>query len=180
VSDRSSISPIDSRLIVVHEDDDDPEKCTARKLARYEMVELVDEREVPRGAILLHPFAEQAISPADREHLDEAGLVALDCSWERARETFERLESTAQPRALPFLLAANSVNYGKPFKLSTVEAIAAALTILGRRAEAEALLAKFRFHDSFWATNEQPLADYAACETSADVVEAQQAYLRED
>lgn len=175
-----ALSPLDSRVLIVHEDDDDPDKCTARKLARFHMAELVDERDVPRGAILLHPYADKALSPADRANLDEAGLVALDCSWKRAREAFEQLGDRAEPRALPYLVAANPVNYGKAFQLSTVEAVASALTILGQREDAEAAMSKFGWHESFWAMNENPLAAYAACEDSTDVVEAQQDFVPED
>jgi len=175
-----SLSPIDARVLVVHEDDDDPEKCTARKMARFHIAELVDERAVPHGAILLHPFAEQALSPADADRLDEAGLAALDCSWKRAQQAFERIGARAQPRALPFLVAANPVNYGKPFRLSTVEAVAAALVILGREADARTVLSKFSWHESFWAMNEEPLAAYAACEDSTEVVETQAAFVPDE
>lgn len=175
-----ALTPLESRVLVVHEDDDDPAKCTARKLERFHMAELVDEREVPRGAVLLHPFADQALSPADREHLATSGLAALDCSWKRAREAFEQLGDRAEPRALPYLVAANPVNYGKAFQLSTVEAVASALTILGRRQDAETAMSKFGWHESFWAMNEQPLAAYAECADSTEVVEAQQAFLPED
>lgn len=172
------LSPIDTRVLVVHDGDDDPDKCTARKMARFSLADLVDEREIPHGALLLDPFADTAISRADQEAADRA-LVAVDCSWKRAREAFDELRPRTRPRALPYLLAANSVNYGKPFELSTAEAMAAALTILGRREEAETLLAKFRFHESFWATNEQPLAAYEDCQTSQEVVDVQREFVPE-
>lgn len=176
MSGDASLTPVQTPVRIVHEDDDDPDKCTARKLARFNLARLVEEREVPQGALLLDPFAETALSRADADAADRA-LVALDCSWKRAREAFETLRPRTTPRALPYLLAANSVNYGKPFKLSTAEAVAAALTILGRRSQAEALLAKFRFHESFWATNERPLEAYEACQTSQEVVDAQRDFV---
>jgi pre-rRNA-processing protein TSR3 len=160
-------------LHVRYEGDDDPEKCTARKLARFDLAALHrSDRETPYG-IVLNPHAERALSPADCAESDR--LVALDCSWETAGRAMFELPGVH--RALPFLVAANPVSYGKPFRLNTVEAFAAALTILGERERAEAILSKFTWGETFLELNAEPLRRYADCEDSAEVVEVQQEYL---
>jgi len=160
-------------LHVRYEGDDDPDKCTARKLARFDLAELHrSDRATPYG-IVLNPHAERALSPADRAESDQ--LVALDCSWETAGEAMFSIDG--EHRALPFLVAANPINYGKPFQLTTVEALAAGLTILGERERAEEILAKFRWGETFLEMNEEPLRRYADCEDSSEVVEIQQEYL---
>jgi len=151
--------------------DDDPEKCTARKLAQFDLVSLHrTDRATPSG-VVLNPHAEQALSPADRGDR----LIALDCSWETAESA--RFSIPGDHRALPFLVAANPVNYGRPFRLTTVEALAAGLVILGERAHAAEILAKFTWGETFLDLNEEPLGRYADCETSADVVAVQAEYL---
>lgn len=160
-------------LHVRYEGDDDPKKCTARKLERFDLVTLhTDVRTVPHG-IVLNPHAERALSPEDRARTDR--LVALDCSWESVeRATFEM---PGIHRALPFLVAANPVNFGRPFALTTVEAFAAGLVILGEREAAEQLLSKFRWGHTFLELNEEPLERYSACENSTEVVAVQNEYL---
>ena len=159
-------------LHVRYEGDDDPEKCTARKLARFDLAELHrSDRATPRG-VVLNPHAEQALSPADAHHQN---LVALDCSWETAERATFRVRG--DHRALPFLVAGNPVNFGNPFELTTVEAFAAALHILGHPDHAAEILGKFRWGHTFLELNEEPLRRYAACADSSDVVRVQQDYL---
>jgi pre-rRNA-processing protein TSR3 len=162
----------DDALHVRYEGDDDPEKCTARKLARFDLVELHrSDRETPYG-VVLNPHAERALSPADA---DTGPLVALDCSWESAGEA--RFSLPGEHRALPYLVAANPINFGRPMQLTTVEALAAALVIFGRRDRAELLLSKFTWGHTFLELNEEPLARYADCEDSAEVIAVQEEYL---
>ncbi|WP_332897714.1 DUF367 family protein [Haladaptatus sp. CMSO5] len=160
------------KLHVRYEGDDDPKKCTARKLARFDRCELHRSARATPYGVILNPHAEQALSPADAEHTN---LVALDCSWETAGEAMFTMRG--EHRALPFLVAANPVNYGKPFQLNTVEAFAAGLTILGEREHAEDILSKFRWGHTFLELNEEPLRRYAECADSTEIVAVQQEYL---
>ncbi|MFW5937352.1 MAG: DUF367 family protein [Halanaeroarchaeum sp.] len=158
---------------VRYEGDDDPEKCTARKLSRFDMAELHRSNRATPYGVVLDPFAEQALSPADRSVGDV--LVALDVSWDTAEA--DGVELRGEHRALPYLVAANPVNFGRPFRLTSVEALAAALIVLGERPHAEDLLSKFTWGETFLELNDEPLRRYAACEDSSDVVAVQEEYL---
>lgn len=152
--------------------DDDPEKCTARKLARFELATLHrTDRVVPHG-IVLDPEADRALSPADATF---DTLIAVDCSWAEPDPT--HFELAGPRRALPFLVAANPVNYGRPFQLTTVEALAGGLVILGERDHGKELLSKFRWGETFLELNAEPLARYADCGDSSEVVAVQSEYL---
>jgi len=127
-------------------------------------------------AIVLNPYAEKALSPADEVLAQKYGLLAVDCSWEHS-SILERL-ITPNARALPYLLAANPVNYGRPWRLSTVEAFAGALVLLGRRRQAEMLLSKFKWGMHFLELNSQYLEAYVQAKRSAEVVRVQEKLLR--
>jgi len=177
-------------LHVRYEGDDDPEKCTARKLARFDRCELHRSARATPPGIVLDPFTDRALSPADRP-ADAPGpsgetdsdarrdrLVALDCSWESAEQAAFALDGTH--RSLPFLVAANPVNYGTPFRLNTAEAFAGALVVLGEREHAERVLSTFSWGHTFLELNAEPLERYAACEDSTEVVAVQNEYLAEE
>ncbi|MDQ1282493.1 MAG: pre-rRNA-processing protein [Euryarchaeota archaeon] len=160
------------QLLVYHANQCDPKKCSGKKLARFDLVRLTTHVNQLQPFLVLSPFSEKALSPEDR---GARGLAALDCSWAHAEEVFERLR--LNQRALPFLVAANPVNYGKPFKLSTVEALAAGLFILGQATQAELILSKFNWGHVFLELNREPLLEYAAAKNSSEVVQIQNAYL---
>jgi pre-rRNA-processing protein TSR3 len=160
---------------------DDPRRNTALRLKKAGKATLFEKlAKAPPHAVLLNPFAKKALSREDLEDMRRHGLLALDCSWKQAEEAFPQLLGQTRSRALPFLVAANPVNYGKPFILSTAEAIAAALWIVGEERQARDVLSAVPFGDQFITVNKLPLEDYAKCETSAEVVAAQMNYLQDD
>jgi pre-rRNA-processing protein TSR3 len=160
-------------LLAYRDNTCDPRKCSVKKLARSGMVRIVPRiRAIPRGTILLDPTAEQALSPADTP---VSSITVLDCSW--AVLDTSAVRSLRHRRALPFLLAANPVNFGKPFKLSSLEAFAAALFILGEKEQAEKILSIYTWGCRFLEVNREPLTLYATAKDSAEVVRMQNLFL---
>ena len=165
------------KIVVYNAKQDDPRKCTASKLRRFGLVrEVLQIKYLPKRAIVLNPFSEVAFSPADKERVKGFGLVGLDCSWERAEEVLlKRVRGTS--RCLPFLIAGNPVNFGKATKLSTVEALAAALYIVGFEQEAVRLLSLFKWGHTFLEMNYERLEGYRNARNSAEIVELQQRFM---
>jgi pre-rRNA-processing protein TSR3 len=131
---------------------------------------------LPKRAIVLNPFSKVAFSPADRKRIENFGLVALDCSWEHAEKVLlKHVRGTS--RCLPILIAGNPVNFGKPTKLTTVEALAAALDIAGFKQEAAELLSIFKWGHTFAEINQDRLENYANAKNSTEIVELQQRFL---
>lgn len=155
----------------------DPRKCSAAKLRRFGLVrEVVQIRFLPKRAVVLNPFAEVAFSPGDRERIERYGLAALDCSWEHAEKVLlTHVRGTS--RCLPVLIAGNPVNFGKATKLSTVEALAAALYIAGFEDEARKMLGIFKWGHTFLDLNHDWLESYKKARDSREIVEIQERFL---
>jgi len=162
------------RLIAYHGEQCDPKKCTASKLHRFDLVEFrPSPRSLPPRCILLTPTAETLLSPADADKARSKGLAVLDLSWKRGR--FPRVPQ-ATARILPYLVAANPVNYGNPRALSCAEAFAAALFILGERTQAHDVMSKFKWGEVFLALNKEPLDAYRAAKDAQGVAEAEELF----
>ena len=78
-----------------------------------------------------------------------------------------------KPRMLPLFLAANPVNWGKPGKLTTIEALAAATYLVGNKEQASKLLSGFRWGERFLELNHEPLEEYSSAKSSSELVELQ-------
>ena len=156
---------------------DDPKKNTAVRASRDQLLRLhKDFRRLPRKGIILEQLCGKVLGPEDRDIFEQNGaLVGLDCSWAQIESSVEHVmrKTRLQPRMLPLLLAANPVNWGKAGKLSTVEALAASLYLLGRIDQARELLSKFRWGERFLELNREPLDAYANAKSSADLVALQ-------
>ncbi len=155
---------------------DDPRKCTARKMVRFHLARPLHRiSAIPRDALVLDPTAQKAVSREDTERVAQHGIVVLDLSWNRLEEMPRSLQMTSR-RALPYLVAANPVMWGRPMQLSSVEAVAATLYITGQMQEASSILAKFAWGNNFIELNRELLDRYSSAKTSAEVVSIQWEY----
>jgi pre-rRNA-processing protein TSR3 len=161
------------KITIYHAGQCDPKRCTGLKLKRHGLARLVNKtRFLPKRAVVLNPFSEIAFSPADRKRVEDFGLVALDCSWEHAEKVLlKHVRGTS--RCLPVLVAGNPVNFGKATKLTTAEALAAALYIAGFKQEAKELLSIFTWGHTFIELNSALLENYAAAQDSAEIIRIQ-------
>lgn len=132
---------------------DDPRRSTGVRLIRRGIA----ERGAPRGCVVLNPFSRTVISAEDVQLAEKRGILAVDTSW-------RVIEEVRWPkgfwRRLPFLVAANPINYGVPYRLSTLEAISAALFILGHDEEAIAVLKEVKWGMEFYHVNRERLEAY--------------------
>jgi len=162
------------RLIAYMGEQCDPKRCTGRKLVRFGLVESRPTlRSIPPRCVLLTPTADILLSPADAIAAKSRGIAVLDLSWKSGR--FPRVPQ-AIPRILPYLVAANPVNYGNPRALSCAEAFAAALSIMGEPEHARQVMSKFKWGETFLDLNREPLKEYSAARNAEDIAEAERLF----
>lgn len=171
-------------ITIFHANQCDPKKCTGTKLwhfyrqGRFQNIEkmrLVRRfPRIPRFSVILNPMALIFLTSQDVDVFQRSGLTVLDCSWNKTEEIFEK--SFTNQRKLPLLIATNPVNYGRPERLSSVEALAAALYLLGLQGTATEILSVFKWGNQFWTMNGELLKEYVRCQEDEDFHKVTRSY----
>lgn len=156
----------------------DPKRCSGKKLMKLGMMRDLHLGQRHNGVIIT-PNGKHTVSPADREIMDQYGAAVVECSWARTQEVQWNKVGGKCERLLPYLVAANTVNYGKPWRLNCVEALAAAFYICGHADWAEQILAPFSYGPSFLVINSSLLKRYAACADEADIKKTQEEWMEQ-
>ena len=156
----------------------DPKRCSGARLARKGVFQKMPLKSPFRG-IVLDPQAKVVLSPADKDILEKGGMSLIDCSWARLQEIPLHQMRSGHHRLLPFLVAANQVNYGRPFKLNCAEAAAATLMICGKQEAAKAVLSEFSYGVEFLSLNEEVLDLYSSCQDATEITNKQNEWLEE-
>ncbi|KAJ1367574.1 hypothetical protein KIN20_028512 [Parelaphostrongylus tenuis] len=154
----------------------DPKRCSGRKLLRAGLID-----KVRLGArfpgLVLSPIGTTTLAACDRDFIVKYGLCVVDCSWKEVERTPLHKVRAPEHRLLPYLVAANPVNYGRPCHLTCAEAMAAGLYIIGYVEAAEHLMKQFSWGPHFIELNRELLNSYARCVTHEDVIREQTKHL---
>ena len=161
------------KIFYVYLNQDDPKKSTMKKLERYGMAIHIPITKI-YSKLYLTPYSENFLINSDKELYERHGIVVIDGSWNRI-SSIENM-TAKNGRKLPLLLPVNPVNYGKPGKLSSLEALAAALYIMGCTDLTDDIISKYSWAQNFIKTNINPLEDYSKCTTNEECIAVQETY----
>lgn len=78
---------------------------------------------------------------------------------------------------VPYLVAANPTNYGRPWRLNCAEALAATFYICGHEPWAHEVLTHFSYGEPFLEINSAVLKRYAACTNEEEIKQAEEKWL---
>lgn len=157
----------------------DPKRDSGSKMCRFGLAKKLKVGQ-NFGGIVLSSEATKVMSPEDYDIIAQHGIAGINCSWNRLEEIpFRSLGKSSNQRKLPLIVAANTVNYGKPFKMNTAEAIAAGLYIAGFKSDAITLMYPFSFGSEFLRLNEGALEAYSSCTNEFQVQAIMDDYLSE-
>lgn len=155
----------------------DAKRCSGKRLMRLGLMRELHVGQKHAG-VVISPKAKTIISPADKPLLDQFGAAVVECSWKRVEEVpFAKIGGKCE-RLLPYLLPANPTNYGRPWRLNCVEALAACFSICGHQDWAEDILSTFSYGQAFLDINATILKRYAACEDEDAVKTVEGAWLQ--
>ncbi len=145
---------------------DDPKKCTAAKLVKFGLAKPI--KQTTSHTLVLDPFSKKTLLKSDKKLVNS--ITGIDCSWNLTTTVFNKKFSGIH-RKLPPLLAGNPVNYSKLNKLTTVEALASAVYIMGDFTLASLLLDKFKWGHTFYTLNKNLLKDYCKAESESNILD---------
>ena len=161
---------------------DHPRVCTGRRLLHLGLAEEARALSGPASSpIVLDPYASEPLSAADLPAAERGGILAVDCSWNSLADAghlpgLRATHDLSRRRRLPFLIATNPQHYGRLGELNTVEALGAALYVLGRPEEAAELLHGFAGGPAFVEVNHALLKRLAQTRTAGAVRQAERAF----
>ncbi|KAF2156797.1 DUF367-domain-containing protein [Myriangium duriaei CBS 260.36] len=155
----------------------DYKRCSGKRLIRLGLMRSLGMTQKHPG-VVISPNAKTLVSRADKQILEQHGAAVVEASWNRIQEiNFSRIGGKHE-RLLPYLIAANPTNYGRPWRLNCVEALAAGFLICGHRDWAEEVLSTFSYGQAFLDINEEVFGWYEQCADEAEVKDAEQRWLR--
>lgn len=165
------------RLCMFEFSQNDSKMDSGSRLVRFGLAQSMRPDAAFHG-IILSTQTDVLVSAADRPLVESSGVAGVNCSWNRIEDIpWAKLQRRGKHRTLPFLIAANSINYGRPWKLNTAEALAATLFIVGLESDAALVLRRFSWGSEFFRINEEVLNGYRAAKTSAQVRACQDEFL---
>ncbi|KAF2129847.1 DUF367-domain-containing protein [Dothidotthia symphoricarpi CBS 119687] len=154
----------------------DAKRCSGKRLMRLGMMRELHVGQKFAG-VVVSPKARKILSREDKELMEQYGAAVVEASWKRIDEVpFGRIGGKCE-RLLPYLVAANPTNYGKPWRLNCVEALAACYYICGHDEWAESILSTFSYGRAFLDINAALLKRYAACENEEQIKKAEEVWL---
>lgn len=154
----------------------DPKRCSGKKLERLGLIKNLRVGQKFQG-IVVSPTGKSIVCPNDKEIVETNGAAVVECSWARLDEIPFNKIGGKNERLLPYLVAANPVNYGRPWRLNCVEALAACFAIVGHTDWAELLLLNFSWGLTFLKINEELIELYQQCTDSESITKAQEQWL---
>ncbi|BAP73739.1 UPF0293 protein YOR006C [Kluyveromyces marxianus] len=156
----------------------DPKRCSGKKLERLGLIKSLRVGQKFQG-IVVSPNGKTVVCPNDKEIVEEHGASVVECSWARLEEVPFNKIGGKHERLLPYLVAANQVNYGRPWRLNCVEALAACFAIVGRTDLAADLLSNFSWGPEFLELNKELLELYQQCTDHDSVKAAEEKWLQQ-